>query len=158
MTVDYKEGNKVKFYIDGKFTDRELTTKPCSHISYIGNSKTGSSPFGTFADLKIYPFILPPKDIQMMAKYHDKLEFDMPDKYHLKIMEDQIIELLMNNIKCGVESTMLQILTALARLSSKKECRTRILFDGGIDLATELMNHENEDIRFQLYKLLHNLQ
>ena len=42
-------------------------------VGFIGNSKSGNEPFGTFSDLRIYPYILKTSQITAYSKYHDEL-------------------------------------------------------------------------------------
>ena len=50
----------VRFYIDGKHTNEGKPQKCIciQPISFIGNSKNGSCPFGTVCDLRIFPYIV----------------------------------------------------------------------------------------------------
>lgn len=97
------------------------------------------------------------------------LEFEMPDKHHLKFMEESIIDILIERMKHDVESTVIQILKALTRLATKsnyfqllkcimiEECKARILVCGGLGLALSLVNDKSDELKFELYKLIYNL-
>lgn len=105
ICLDNQYEMKVTFFLDGKQTKESQTVNCCSPFGYIGNSKDGSQPFGTFSDLRIYPYILKQNQIIGMSKYHDELEFEMPDKYHIKYMNEGITDIFIQRLKSDTEGT-----------------------------------------------------
>ena len=47
------------------------------------------------------------------------LEFDFPDKYHLRFLDEGILELLLSRLKTDIDSTCYTIAKALTKLASK---------------------------------------
>lgn len=49
------------------------------------------------------------------------LEYEMPDKYHMKYLQEGIIETLIERMKTDVEPTILMIVKTLSRLATKSK-------------------------------------
>ena len=49
------------------------------------------------------------------------LEFDFPDKYHLRFLDEGILELLLSRLKTDIDSTCYMIAKALTKLASKSK-------------------------------------
>jgi hypothetical protein len=81
----------------------------------------------------------------------------MPDKYHLRFMQDNIIDTLIERVKTDIESVVINIIKTLSRLATKRECKARILMCGGLDMAMSFINTSNDDLKYEIYKLLYNL-
>ena len=90
----------------------------------------------------------------------------MPDKYHMKYLSEGIIDTLIERMKTDVEATILMIVKTLTRLATKskqyeltliEECRSKILRDGGLEIAMSFINHKNDEIKYEVYKLIYNL-
>jgi hypothetical protein len=90
----------------------------------------------------------------------------MPDKYHVKYLD--IIDILIDRMSTDVESTVVMILRTLTRLSTKsnynlnlvillEECRSKILKCGGLSIGLSMINHRSDEIKYELYKLIFNL-
>ena len=47
------------------------------------------------------------------------VEFEMPDKYHLKFLNENIIDNLIEKLNCEVEATIIMLIRALARVATK---------------------------------------
>ena len=157
--MDSVEKMEMRFYIDGSCESiTEIMADMLQPIRYIGNSRAGDEPFGVVADLKVYPYVLKANNIKMCAKYHDDLEFDMADKFHLKFIQENICANLIKSLECGVETAVIQIIKALTRMATKKECRAEILAHGGLQLGFKYINHKNSILRFELWRFLANLQ
>ena len=73
MTCDNAVEMKVTFFIDGNQTKESQTLSNSNSVGYIGHSKSGNEPFGTFSDLRIYPYILKTSQVTTYSKYHDEL-------------------------------------------------------------------------------------
>ncbi len=78
---------RVKFFIDGKQTYPEQKCICMQPIGFIGNSKSCSQPFGSVSDLRIFPLVIRKKQIDTLSNYHEDLEFEMPDKHLVTLVE-----------------------------------------------------------------------
>lgn len=45
----------------------------------------------------------------------------------------------------------------LINILKLEECRARILKDGGLKIAGKFINHKNDEIRFEVYRFMFNL-
>lgn len=90
---------QIKFVLDGEQVGEPQTGFCMQPISYIGNSKDGGSPFGPVCDLRIYPYVLRPKQIEPLATYHPDLEFEMCDKFSTCFVENGLVGGLINDLK-----------------------------------------------------------
>eukprot|EP00347_Sterkiella_histriomuscorum_P003825 403362795 len=158
ITCDNAVEMKITFFLDGKQTKESQTIINAKSIGYIGNAKSGNEPFGTVSDIRIYPYILKHSQIASQSKYHDELEYEMPDRYHLLYLEENIIDTLIERLKTDVESTIINIIRALSRLATKKECRSKILQCGGLETCMLFINNRSDEFKYELYKLMFNLQ
>ena len=49
------------------------------------------------------------------------IEFDFPDKYHLRFLDEGILELLLSRLKTDIDSSCFMIAKALTKLASKSK-------------------------------------
>jgi hypothetical protein len=80
--------HRISFFLDGK---QLQTSDKSSHsiaacskpIGYIGNSKDLKSPFGSLADLRVYPYALEAKDVLEISELRESAvwEQSLPDKH-----------------------------------------------------------------------------
>lgn len=58
VTCDNAVEMKITFYLDGKQTKESQNIMCNRGLGYVGNCKMGTEPFGTIADLRVYPYLL----------------------------------------------------------------------------------------------------
>jgi hypothetical protein len=63
------------------------------------------------------------------------LEFDFPDKYHLRFLDEGILEILLQRLKTDIDSTCLMIAKALTKLASKSKDRIRYKIYRGVQIS-----------------------
>ncbi len=74
---------------------------------------------------------MPQTQIQMVSKYFDDsgiisdfantqfIEFEFPDKYHLRFKDEGIIEILIHRLNSDIDSTVFTVAKALTKLATK---------------------------------------
>ena len=149
----------IKFYVDGEQTRFDSQEGICIQpIGYVGNSKDGSCPFGTFADLRVYPYCLKTNQIASMSNYHEDLEFDMPDKYLSYFIEIGIVKLILDDLNSYARAnTVCNLLKILTYLSTHRDCRAYILKYNGLEKAMDYIHDTQEAIVFDALRLVANL-
>ena len=75
-------------------------------MTCIGNSPDGESPFGIVADLRIYPYLFKGDKLDQLAIYHPLLEKEMPDKYIVYFLQQQIPHYFISKIQESAEDTI----------------------------------------------------
>lgn len=127
-------------------------------IGYIGNSKNGASPFGTVADLRVYPYLIKKQQISKLSSYTPEMEYEMPDKYFSNLVELGLVKLILDDLnlyaRANVKKNLCKILTYL---SSHRDCRAYILRYNGLDKAQEMAQDSNHEIKFEALRLLQSL-
>ena len=141
----------ARFYLDGKPSNDGQSQKCIciQPISFIGNSKNGSFPFGTVCDLRIFPYILKKSQIETISNYHEDLEFDMPDKYCSSFVEIGMIKLILDDInKYARSDTKINLIRVLTYICTHRDCKAYVLKYNGLEKAMELALDTNGDVKF----------
>lgn len=149
----------IKFFIDGKATTKEPQKCICIQpIGFVGNSKDGNAPFGTVADLRVFPYLLSKAQRKRLSSCCPESEFDQPDKFMAEFIEVGLIKLILDDlnlyVRANVKKSLCRVLTYL---SSHRDCKAYILRYNGLEKAQAMAQDCNLEIKFEAERLIQSL-
>jgi len=111
-------------------------------------------PFGTVSDIRVYPYIIKEKQVELLSNYHEDLEFDMADKYLSNFVEQGIISLILLALNDYCRSdTKCNIIRVLTYLANHRDCKAYILKYNGLNKALDMTTDSDAFIVYEALKL-----